>query len=74
MTVELPYEIGTKVYYACAWGIEDGVIGYYEIFKNAVYARDKEGRMLARIENLRDNYEDAYALYESKYLEGLEKD
>ena len=71
MIIEFPYEIGTEVYYACAWGVESGVIGHYEVFKDAVYAMDENGSMLSCIEDLHDSYESAYEEYESKYAERM---
>lgn len=68
MTVELPYDIGTRVYYVCAWGIESGVIDYYEILKEVIFAYDKEGCLLSNIQNLYSNYDVAYKEWEKRYI------
>lgn len=67
MTVELPYDIGTEVYYACAWGVESGVISHYEILKDVIYAYDKGGFLLSNIQDLHNNYDDAYEEFEDRF-------
>lgn len=67
MTIELPYNIGTEIYYVCAWGIESGVINRYEILEDVIYAYDKDGCLLSDIQDLHNNYEDAYEEWEDKF-------
>lgn len=59
-TIELQFDIGTKVYYVCAWGVESGTISRYEITENEIYVFDKDGCLLSTVEELHNNYDDAY--------------
>lgn len=74
MTVELPYDIGTEVYYVRAWGVESGVISHYEILKDVIYAYDKYCCLLSKIQDLHNNYDDAYEEWEDRYGNVKESD
>lgn len=66
MIIEL-FDIGTEVYYLSPKGVESGVIDYYVISKDIICAYDKDGCLLSDIQDLHNNYEDAYEEWEDKF-------
>ena len=65
--IEVPYDIGTEVYYVCAWGVESGVIGHYTVLSDVIYAHDKDDCLLGSIEELHNNYDDAYEEWQDRF-------
>ena len=52
LLLRLPCKVGDKVYTACSWGVESGIVGSIEFVQDRIFVNNVHGSMIGEAHNI----------------------